>query len=83
MLKQEVMRRVPESRVRKLKNGELIALLKIDEYQINDKEDIAFITDNEMEYRTLLLGKEEHQKMRRQLLEVPTSPLRTGFGIWR
>jgi len=62
MLKQEVTRRVPESRVRKLKNGELIALLMTDEYRIHDKDDIAFITDNEKEYRTLLIGKEEDHK---------------------
>ena len=64
MLKQEVMRRVPESRVRKLKNDELIALLKTKEYTIKDVADRAFITMNEMEYRTLLLGKEEDQKKR-------------------
>ena len=40
----------------------MIALLKTNEYQIKDKDDIAFITNNEMEYRTLLLGKEEDQK---------------------
>jgi len=62
MFKQEVVRRLPQYKIRKLKNLELISLLQLEEYKVTDKADCNYIIESEKVYRSFLLEKEEEQK---------------------
>ena len=62
-LKQELLRRDPHiKKIRGKKHPELVSLLSGTEYKVIDEIDIAFITERELELRTLLEDKEKEKE---------------------
>jgi len=58
-LKQELLRRDPQAnKIRGRKQAELVALLLGEEFEVTDEIDITFITERELQLRTLLEDKE-------------------------
>ena len=66
MLRQEILRRSPGTKIRKMKNKDLLALLQSEELKVSNNVDKKYIADREKEYRMLLIAKEEEAEKERE-----------------